>query len=162
MKAYVSSTRPGHRAPHVFLKDGKTSTVDLIAGQWTLVDFVDSCSDSTAVDGFVPMARKQFGIPLNHAVLRSEQAAHSIWGTNLALCRPDGHVAWRANTMPESAEARKEILATVTGYQIHEDYNKREMDEDRVRAKVGIATSFQTAVLAHDDDDDDDDDDKGV
>lgn len=120
---------------------------------------MDSCSDSTAVDGFVPMARKQFGIPLNHAVLRSEQAAHSIWGTNLALCRPDGHVAWRANTMPESAEARKEILATVTGYQIHEDYNKREMDEDRVRAKVGIATSFQTAVLAHDDDDDDD---KGV
>ena len=103
---------------------------------------MDSCSDSTAVDGFVPMARKQFGIPLNHAVLRSEQAAHSIWGTNLALCRPDGHVAWRANTMPESAEARKEILATVTGYQIHEDYNKREMDEDRVRAIVGIATSL--------------------
>jgi hypothetical protein len=34
---YRPSTRPGRRAPHVFLKDGKTSTYDFLGTEWTLM-----------------------------------------------------------------------------------------------------------------------------
>lgn len=64
------------------------------------------------------MAQSQLSISLRHTVLQSERHAHTIRGSNLALCLPGGHVAWRADTMPESNEARKEMLAVVTGYKI--------------------------------------------
>lgn len=43
VQRYISSTRPGCRAPHVFLKDGETSTYDLFGKgpEWTLINFIN-------------------------------------------------------------------------------------------------------------------------
>ncbi|KAJ5541231.1 hypothetical protein N7494_006307 [Penicillium frequentans] len=50
--SYTPSTRPGHRAPHVFLSDDHTSTVDLYGTEWTLMDFSKIESDYQKPTGY--------------------------------------------------------------------------------------------------------------
>jgi hypothetical protein len=91
---YVPSTWPGARAPHVFLKDGKTSIFDLFGTgrEYSLVDFTD---DGRYIRRFEPMARK-LHIPLKTIHLHEEEHTRAIWERDTALIRPDDHVAWRA------------------------------------------------------------------
>lgn len=60
-----------------------------------------------------------------HVILQSEQHARTSLGTNLALCRPSGHVVWRGNTILEYEEAKKEILAVVSGWKMGITRSKR-------------------------------------
>jgi len=56
-------------------------------------------------------AMTAFGVPF--AVLRlDEPAVRFVAARNLVLLRPDLHVAWRGDSLPDSCE---DVVATVTG-----------------------------------------------
>lgn len=88
---FVPTTWPGGRAPHVFLKDGKTSIFDLYGPDFTIVDFTPTGAIS---DMFVEAANG-LGIPLVKLHLHNEKHCRDIWERDLVLVRPDGFVAWR-------------------------------------------------------------------
>jgi FAD-dependent monooxygenase len=113
VKSYQPSTRAGSRAPHVFLKNGVTSTYDLFGAEWTLVYFCEEDEDNgvrTLTD-----TAKRMGFPLQHVVLRGEEHVRRIWERDLVLVRPDTHVAWRANEAPATREEAENILQVVAG-----------------------------------------------
>jgi 2-polyprenyl-6-methoxyphenol hydroxylase-like FAD-dependent oxidoreductase len=94
---YVQTARPGHRAPHAWLKDGR-STLDLFGRGFVLVCFAVAGSVG---DSFAAEARKR-GFPLLLVDLNDETKIRELYGANFVLVRPDGHVAWRGNAQPES------------------------------------------------------------
>jgi len=90
----VPTARPGHRAPHVWLADGR-STLDLFGRAFTLLGLDADPSDaapllSAAGERKVPM---QF-VPLD------EPDVLGLYQRKLVLVRPDGHVAWRDDRAP--------------------------------------------------------------
>ena len=103
---YVPSTWPGSRAPHVWLQDGR-SILDLFGRGFTLLVLSAKAIDTPA---FAAIARKA-GIPLDIVSL-SEPHVREVYERLLVLVRPDGHVAWRGNTLPDNAE---EIIDRMRG-----------------------------------------------
>ncbi|KAJ5599225.1 FAD binding domain-containing protein [Penicillium hetheringtonii] len=99
---YRPSTRPGSRAPHVFLKDGETSIYDLFGREWTLIHFVDddieSLNKESASDGLIAAAAR-LKIPVSRVIIKDEPHVRRIWERNMVLVRPDTHVAWRADNI---------------------------------------------------------------
>ena len=119
-KKYVPSTFPGSRAPHVILKDGKTSIIDYYGPEFSLVAFIKD-SKNLAKESFAEVA-KEMGMDLKIVLLgEEEEHAQKIWGSNLVLLRADGHVAWRGQKAPERADA-EEILKVVTGQKVFPGY----------------------------------------
>jgi 2-polyprenyl-6-methoxyphenol hydroxylase-like FAD-dependent oxidoreductase len=102
---YVQTARPGHRAPHAWLADGR-STIDLFGDGFTLLrlGFAGDVTPLTA-------AAADRGVPLR-VVDIDEPAIARLYERQLVLVRPDGMVAWRADSLPGNASA---LLATVTG-----------------------------------------------
>ncbi|KAJ5175577.1 uncharacterized protein N7482_001454 [Penicillium canariense] len=128
VKTYKPSTRPGSRAPHVFLKDGVTSTYDLFGKEWTLMQF-DPKGDGVKLGIFLAVA-EQLGFPLKHVVLRGESHVQRIWERDLVLVRPDTHVAWRGNEAPADQDEAKKILLVVAGKMSFPEYTEPERDEE--------------------------------
>ena len=95
---YVPCARPGSRAPHVALEDGR-STLDCFGKGFTLLRIG---ADAPGADGLVRAAQSR-GVPLNVVPL-SHPAVATIYERKLVLVRSDGHVAWRGNTVPEDAQ----------------------------------------------------------
>jgi 2-polyprenyl-6-methoxyphenol hydroxylase-like FAD-dependent oxidoreductase len=96
-RAYVPTARPGHRAPHAFLADGR-STLDLFGRGFALLDFG---ADAAEAAPLLEAAKKR-DLPLTFtAVVEPHIAAH--YERKFVLVRPDGHVAWRGDHMPEDA-----------------------------------------------------------
>jgi len=91
-KTFVASARPGSRAPHAWLGDGR-STLDLFGRGFVLLRFGDA--DTTALKE-AAAARK---MPLEIVDL-DEPEAVALYERGLVLVRPDGHVAWRGDAMP--------------------------------------------------------------
>jgi 2-polyprenyl-6-methoxyphenol hydroxylase-like FAD-dependent oxidoreductase len=91
---FVASARPGSRAPHAALADGR-SMLDLYGREFTLVRFGH---DGAAGKEIVAAARSR-GVPI---IVQSvhDPEAEAIYDARLVLVRPDGHVAWRGNTVP--------------------------------------------------------------
>lgn len=104
---YVQTGRPGHRAPHAWLKDGR-STLDLFGRGFVLLCFKPL---PRGEETFSRAARAR-GLPLQIIDLSGEAALCDLYGANFSLVRPDGHVAWRGDRQPEDA-AR--ILDVVRG-----------------------------------------------
>jgi 2-polyprenyl-6-methoxyphenol hydroxylase-like FAD-dependent oxidoreductase len=102
---YVSTTTPGARAPHVTLTDGG-SPLDSFRKGFTLVAF----SGESTLNAFAEAAA-EVGVPLTVLALEDENV-RKIYERDYVLVRPDGHVAWRGNALPEDAGA---LLAQVTG-----------------------------------------------
>jgi 2-polyprenyl-6-methoxyphenol hydroxylase-like FAD-dependent oxidoreductase len=103
---YVPSTWPGARAPHVWLQDGR-STLDLFGKGFTLLNL---SGDSAGASAFATAAGK-VAMPLEVIALR-DPGLRTTYERPLVLIRPDGHVAWRGDTVPESVS---EILDRVRG-----------------------------------------------
>jgi hypothetical protein len=114
-KSYTPSTWPGARAPHVFLQDGCTSTLDLYGKDFTLFDFTTSPDDMSVSGKVFATVAKELNIPLKIVTLREEQHIRDIWERNLVLVRPDGHVAWRSSDEVPNADQVKEILEVIIG-----------------------------------------------
>ena len=91
---YVQTARPGHRAPHVWLQDGR-STLDLFGRGFVLLRLRDVEEDT----GELLRAAEAAGVPLTLIDLR-EEAVSETYAAALILVRPDGQVAWRSNRLP--------------------------------------------------------------
>jgi hypothetical protein len=96
---YVPTARPGHRAPHLWLSDGR-SILDLFGHGFVLLRFGGPDAD---VEAFVSAANA-VALPVQ-VVDVSHQNAATLYERRLVLVRPDGHVAWRGDKLPaDSAE----------------------------------------------------------
>jgi len=103
---YIQTARPGSRAPHVWLADGR-STLDLFGRSFVLL-----CLGEDAPDGApIKDAAERCSMPLE-VVRLAEPAVRAACERSLVLVRPDGHVAWRADAIPADAA---EIIDTVRG-----------------------------------------------
>ncbi|MFL5108410.1 MAG: FAD-dependent oxidoreductase [Xanthobacteraceae bacterium] len=93
-KTYVPTARPGHRAPHAWLADGR-SILDLFGRTFTLLGLGADASAAAAILSAAG-ARK---VPM-HFVPLDEPHLLGLYERRLVLVRPDGHVAWRADRAP--------------------------------------------------------------
>ncbi|CEJ62861.1 hypothetical protein PMG11_11346 [Penicillium brasilianum] len=125
VKSYTPSTRPGCRAPHVFLKDGITSSYDLLGVEWTLFHFTGENEDDSIK--ILTDVAKERGFPLKYVVLRGESHVQKIWERNIVLVRPDTHVAWRANEGPSTQAEAERILLVVSGNMPFPGYSESEV-----------------------------------
>jgi hypothetical protein len=94
---YRQTSRPGSRAPHVWLADGR-STLDLFGRTFVLLRFGSRPAD---VEGLVGAARKR-GVPLEVVDIDDAKAAE-VYERRLVLVRPDGQTAWRGDGAPADA-----------------------------------------------------------
>lgn len=102
---YRPSTRPGCRAPHAWLVDGR-SMLDLF-GKGLVLVVTGGGNDFAALQAVA----KSRNIPL--AIERIEDpAVRALYEKPQVLVRPDGHVAWRGDNINVLAS---EVLATATG-----------------------------------------------
>ncbi|EXJ68313.1 uncharacterized protein A1O5_08928 [Cladophialophora psammophila CBS 110553] len=108
--AYIPSTYPGSRAPHVYLRDG-TPLFDHYGKYFSLIEF----SDGTDSRSDLLLKAAEFSwTPIKLVRLAGEDHAYSIWGQRLVLIRPDGHVAWRGDMIKDLGEAQR-IVAVIRG-----------------------------------------------
>jgi 2-polyprenyl-6-methoxyphenol hydroxylase-like FAD-dependent oxidoreductase len=96
---YEPTARPGSRAPHAWLSDGR-STLDLFGRGFTLLSFG---ADETEIARLHTCA-EALSVPLNVERIENSEIA-TLYGRRLVLVRPDGHVAWRADVVPSDARA---------------------------------------------------------
>ena len=94
-ETFIPSARPGSRAPHAPLADGR-STLDLFGRNFVLLRFGDV--QAAALED----AAKARGVPFSVADI-AEPAVADMYGARLVLVRPDGHVAWRGDATPRDA-----------------------------------------------------------
>lgn len=105
MHEYTPSTVPGCRTPHFWLPGGR-SLYDALGPWFTLMKF-DAATDVIPLQD----AARARGVPL--AVLDvPPETAPPVYRHGLVLNRPDGHVAWRGDTLPEPASS---LLDTLCG-----------------------------------------------
>lgn len=103
---YVPTARPGHRAPHAWLPDGR-SIIDLFGREFVLLSFGD---DARLGQPLLDKARA-CGVPLRLERIDQPEIA-ALYQRRLVLVRPDGHVAWRGDALPDDVCA---LLDTVRG-----------------------------------------------
>jgi len=102
---YTPSACPGGRAPHVWLPD-RSSIFDHFGRWFTLVRLgaPDRTPDLAGQE-------KVRGIPVDTVRIEIPEA-RELYGADYALVRPDHHVAWRGNRLPEDIT---QLLAVVAG-----------------------------------------------
>ena len=91
---YTPTARPGHRAPHAWLSDGR-STLDLFGEGFTFLVFDQDIKLECVVE-----AAKSRSVPLKIEAIETKEIA-TLYDKRFVLVRPDGHVAWRSNYLPE-------------------------------------------------------------
>jgi 2-polyprenyl-6-methoxyphenol hydroxylase-like FAD-dependent oxidoreductase len=102
---YTPHARPGVRIPHVWLSDGRAMQ-DALGPDYALLD-LSGTADTSVVEAAFAAA----GAPLQ--VLRSDEPeARAVYGAPLLLLRPDLHVFWRGDELPDA----KELTAAATGH----------------------------------------------
>jgi 2-polyprenyl-6-methoxyphenol hydroxylase-like FAD-dependent oxidoreductase len=106
MNDYIPTSIPGGRAPHAWLADGR-SLYDSFGFEFSLLRLGAKAPDVT---GLVAAARAR-AMPLT-VVDRPELELRDLYGTDLALIRPDQIVAWRGNRVPYDPA---KLLSIVTG-----------------------------------------------
>lgn len=94
---FVPVARPGTRAPHAWIADGR-STLDLFDRGFVLLRFGDAPPD---VGALIDAARNR-NVPLEVIDLPNPDVA-ALYERRLVLVRPDGHVAWRDDVLPGDA-----------------------------------------------------------
>ncbi len=102
---YVPSARPGTRAPHAWIASGR-SMLDLYGDGFVLVDF-GGAGNGSALAG----AMAETGVPCRIERI-DDPRIREAYAARFALVRPDGHVAWRGDTMPARPE---DVAARVRG-----------------------------------------------
>ena len=106
-RTYVPTTWSGARLPHVWLTDG-TPIQDAIGDGYTLLQLGGSNADVSDL----AHAMSAFGAPFTTFTVAGS-VARDVYGVDLILLRPDMHVAWRGNSVPDDPE---HLAALVTGH----------------------------------------------
>ena len=112
-QTYTQTARPGARAPHVWLSDGR-STLDLFGRGFVLLRLG---AEAPAGEG-IAQAAKAAGLPLQIVAL-AEPKVFEAYQRRLVLVRPDGHVAWRADAEPADARALIDVVRGAKARQAH-------------------------------------------
>lgn len=103
---YLPSARPGHRAPHAWLPDGR-STLDLFGRGFVLLRLGGKAPPADAL----ATAARLRGVPFAACGIADPDTVR-LYRNKLVLVRPDGHVAWRGNELPANAAG---LIDTVRG-----------------------------------------------
>ena len=103
---YEQTSHAGHRAPHAWLSDGR-STLDLFGNGFMLLRFGKAPPSAEALF----QAAAQRGVPMTTAAI-DEPHICSLYEKRLVLVRPDGHVCWRGDDLPKDA---LRLIDTVRG-----------------------------------------------
>ncbi len=114
---YTQTARPGARAPHIWLSDGR-STLDLFGRGFTLLRLGAPPPHAAKIE----RAAAERGLPLT-SISIAEPKVLAAYERSLVLVRPDGHVAWRADTEPNDARA---LIDVVRGQSISVTQQHRE------------------------------------
>jgi hypothetical protein len=101
---FIPSTRPGSRAPHVWLHEDR-SIIDLFGRGLILLHFGPDARNGSALE----TAALKPGVPLKRVAIGDPNAAQ-LYERRLVLVRPDGHVAWRGDNMPADAASVIEVV----------------------------------------------------
>ena len=106
---YVPTARPGHRAPHFWLADGR-SVLDLFGRGFVLLEF----GDEDGIDQKIEAEARKINMPLD--IVRVDNAdAAGLYERRHVLVRPDGHVCWRGDRLDLPPG---ELVAIVTGHRM--------------------------------------------
>ena len=105
---YVPSARPGGRAPHLWLPDGR-SLFDAFGFEFTLLKLGRRSVSAEPLR----QAASHLGIPLTILELSSEPL-RDLYQADLVLIRPDQVVAWRGSGLLTDAAG---ILRKITGWE---------------------------------------------
>ena len=111
---YVSSARPGCRAPHLWVEvDGKrVSTLDLAGAGFALVEATTDNSRAGALEAVA----SRTGAPVR-AVACADTALATAYGLaagGMVLIRPDGHIGWRAPAGAAGDEITKAVATILS------------------------------------------------
>jgi 2-polyprenyl-6-methoxyphenol hydroxylase-like FAD-dependent oxidoreductase len=109
LATFTPSAHPGARLPHAWLP-GSRSVFDLLGSGLSLLRLMPGEDDA-----FVAAAAR-LGVPLTLVDLTDVPGLRSRYGADLLLVRPDQHVAWRGDTVPEP----EALLARVLGGRVAE------------------------------------------
>ena len=93
---YKPTTRPGARAPHAWLDEGR-STLDLFGRGFILMQLAPGIEAPRLLT-----ALQDANVPFQ-VHRHSDPDLQELYMRSLVLVRPDGHVAWRGNQDPENA-----------------------------------------------------------
>ncbi len=102
---YLPTARPGALAPHLWLSQTE-SLFDALGPGFTLLR---TRSGAASAEPLIAAAARR-GIPLAVVDLAAPEA-RELYGSDLALIRPDQHMAWRGDTLPDPDD----LLSRVTG-----------------------------------------------
>jgi hypothetical protein len=92
---FNQSTVPGCRTPHVWLRDGR-SLYDVLGPEFTLLR-LDPAVETRGLEA----AAAQRGVPLTVIDVDADESA-VLYPCKLVLSRPDQHVAWRGEAIPDN------------------------------------------------------------
>jgi hypothetical protein len=106
ISSYEPTARPGHRAPHVWIADGR-STIDLFGRGFVLLRF-DPAFDVAPLSD----AAQRRNVALEVIDIPDPSIAR-LYERALVLVRPDAHVCWRGDALPEDCDG---LMATVAGF----------------------------------------------
>jgi hypothetical protein len=96
MYDFSQSTVPGCRTPHLWLRDGR-SLYDALGPAFTLLRF-----DPAVETGSLVAAAAQRRVPMLVLDVDADEAA-ALYPRKLVLSRPDLHVAWRGDELPDDS-----------------------------------------------------------
>jgi 2-polyprenyl-6-methoxyphenol hydroxylase-like FAD-dependent oxidoreductase len=106
---YVQTARPGARAPHAWLPDGRSS-LDLFGRGFVLLRLGPDAPHGEGICS----AASEASVPLEVVEIDLAEV-NELYARRLVLVRPDGHVAWRADEEPADARALIEVVRGARG-----------------------------------------------
>ena len=104
---YRPTTWPGARLPHLWLADG-AALHDRIGDGYTLLRLAGAQAETSPLE----RAFAAFGAPLTVLDI-DEERPREVYGYDLLLLRPDLHVVWRGNRLPDDPA---KLAAVATGH----------------------------------------------
>jgi len=104
---YRPTSWPGARLPHVWLEDG-TPIQDRISNVGNTLICLNGRHETSALEKAFCGRSAPFGV-----LHVASEPAHAIYGKDLILLRPDMHVVWRGNSVPDNPA---ELAALATGH----------------------------------------------
>jgi len=106
-RVYQPTAWPGARLPHVWLADGAALQDRLRRDRYTLIDVAGGHRTAPLAAAF-----RDLGAPLDLLAVPDPEA-RAIYERDLILVRPDLHIAWRGDALPEPVA---ELAARVLGH----------------------------------------------
>jgi 2-polyprenyl-6-methoxyphenol hydroxylase-like FAD-dependent oxidoreductase len=108
LATFTPSAHPGARLPHAWLP-GSRSVFDQLGDGLSLLRLMPGEDDE------LQAAAARRGVPLTVVDLTDVPGLRSRYGADLLLVRPDQHVAWRGDAVPEPDALLGAVLGEVLG-----------------------------------------------